>query len=134
MGSQRSITPRKTPTAPGPPGSRKVTRDGRPLAPPSVALTPTGTIWLQPMTAMAIGRLADCDIVLDDPLVSRLHAFIIVGVDRVELEDVPSRNGTYLNGARISKAELLRSGDRIVIGTTEISVFQEYTAGHSDRS
>src|SRR5687768_13774609 len=122
MAAQRSITPRKTPTVPGPPGSGKFTRDGGLLVPPATALTPAGTIWLKPLTALAIGRLAECDIVLDDPLVSRLHAFIIVGVDRIEIEDVPSRNGTYLNGTRITRAEVLRSGDRIVIGTTEISV------------
>lgn len=125
MRSQRSLTPQRTPPAPAPPGSRKLRRDGRVIVPPATLLLPTGTIWLKPMTALAVGRLAACDIVLDDPLVSRLHAFILVGVDRVELEDVPNRNGTYLNGERLTGTEILRSGDRIVIGTSEISVFSE---------
>jgi len=125
MASQRSLTPQKTPPVPSPPGSRKLKRDGRVVVPPATLLLPTGTVWLSPMTALAIGRRADCDIVLDDPLVSRLHAFIVAGIDRVELEDVPSRNGTYLNGERLTGTEVLRSGDRIVIGTTEISGFSE---------
>jgi pSer/pThr/pTyr-binding forkhead associated (FHA) protein len=41
----------------------------------------------------------------------------------VVLEDLGSTNGVYLNGVRVNKRDRLHAGDRIVIGTTELSVF-----------
>lgn len=74
---------------------------------------------------MEIGRAADVDWQLPDPqkLISSIHAEIVFERGVFLLRD-RSRNGTYVNGARIDGATLevqLRDGDRIAIGHYEIS-------------
>jgi len=68
----------------------------------------------------AVGRNASCQLSLDDPLVSRRHALLIVGQDRVTIEDLQSRNGVTVNGQRIEARVELRPGDRITIGSQEM--------------
>lgn len=61
-----------------------------------------------------VGRLADNDIVLADPYVSRRHCAILIHAgDGGELHDVASKNGTYLNGRRIEHPTRLNTGDEI---------------------
>lgn len=69
-----------------------------------------------------IGRSTDCQLSLDDPLVSRLHAALTVEGEEVLLEDLGSRNGVRLNGRRIERTEKLAHGDRITIGTQEMAL------------
>ncbi len=68
----------------------------------------------------AVGRNASCQLSLDDPLVSRRHALLLVGPDSVTVEDLGSRNGVVVNGERIPGRTLLRAGDRIQIGSQEM--------------
>jgi hypothetical protein len=71
-----------------------------------------------------IGRGADCQLALDDPLVSRRHACIRVDEDgTATLEDLGSRNGVLLNGVRIDKPEPLTDGDLVRIGSQDIGFF-----------
>ncbi|MGH7437310.1 MAG: FHA domain-containing protein [Polyangiaceae bacterium] len=70
-----------------------------------------------PLGATLIGRDPDCHVTLDDPLVSRKHARILVGADRVVVEDLGSRNGVLVNGLCIRRPASLRDGDRLHIGT-----------------
>jgi hypothetical protein len=70
-----------------------------------------------PLGATVVGRDPDCHVTLDDPLVSRKHARILVGADRVVVEDLDSRNGVLLNGIGIRRPTPLRDGDRLHIGT-----------------
>jgi hypothetical protein len=79
--------------------------------------------------AVLIGRNADCDIVFSDPLVSRRHARIIVSSKDVLVEDLLSANGVYVNGARVDRVQALQDGDRVLIATREISVFDPLTSG-----
>ncbi len=65
-----------------------------------------------------IGRTG-CDIVIDDDRMSRYHARILHKADGYEIEDLNSRNGTFLNNAKIAWGKLT-DGDRIRIGDTEI--------------
>jgi pSer/pThr/pTyr-binding forkhead associated (FHA) protein len=61
-----------------------------------------------------IGRLPDNDVVLQDAFVSRRHCAILVHAgDGSELHDVASKNGTFLNGNRLSGPTKLNSGDEI---------------------
>jgi hypothetical protein len=77
-------------------------------------------IAVQPGTFL-IGRGADCQLALDDPLVSRRHAAIRVAADEsAVLEDLGSRNGVFLNGVRVEKVEPLRDGDMVRIGSQDI--------------
>jgi pSer/pThr/pTyr-binding forkhead associated (FHA) protein len=90
---------------------------------PVTVITPLGDIELG-TGSMLIGRLPECDVHLQDSLVSRMHARITVQNDSVVLEDLHSANGVYVNGLRIGHSVALREGDRILIGTTEISLFE----------
>ncbi|MGF1506903.1 MAG: FHA domain-containing protein [Chloroflexi bacterium] len=63
-----------------------------------------------------IGRAPTCDIVLPEPFASLEHAAVTLRDDQWWLEDLGSRNGTYLNGDIITDRVILATGDRIVIG------------------
>jgi hypothetical protein len=64
-----------------------------------------------------LGRTEGNDLILADPKVSRRHAVIHPqGPGELWVADLGSRNGTYLNGARISSPTLLRHLDQIDIG------------------
>ena len=62
-----------------------------------------------------IGRAVDNDIVVDDPLVSRRHAVLRPTGDGLEIEDLRSHNGTFVNGRRIS-VEAVTERDMVGIG------------------
>jgi hypothetical protein len=68
-----------------------------------------------------LGRSRDCDVVVPDPNVSRVHAEIRqIGPDHI-LVDMGSTNGTEVNGHEV-KRHVLADGDVIVLGTTEVRV------------
>jgi pSer/pThr/pTyr-binding forkhead associated (FHA) protein len=67
-----------------------------------------------------IGRSPSCHVNLDDMLVSRRHARLLVGSDAVFIEDAESTNGVVVNDAPTSGATRLEEGDRISIGKTEL--------------
>ncbi|MFM7719012.1 MAG: FhaA domain-containing protein [Actinomycetota bacterium] len=69
--------------------------------------------------ALTIGRLPDCDVVLDDPAASRHHARVERTSDGFLLEDLGSTNGTLLNGEPVERA-LLEDGDLVAIGATRL--------------
>jgi hypothetical protein len=73
-----------------------------------------------PMGEFVIGRSADCQLSLDDPLVSRRHALLTVSDTGVTLEDLGSRNGVFVNGTRLSGQKLISDGDKITIGSQEM--------------
>jgi len=68
-----------------------------------------------------IGRASACNLTVEDPLVSREHARIMVYPDRAEVHDMSSRNGTQLNGKPVKGGERLRHGDRLRIGSYEFT-------------
>jgi pSer/pThr/pTyr-binding forkhead associated (FHA) protein len=69
--------------------------------------------------AIGIGRESDNTIVIaDDNYLSGHHARVSSGEGRVVVDDLSSRNGTYLNGTRISEPRTVKVGDRIQIGYT----------------
>jgi pSer/pThr/pTyr-binding forkhead associated (FHA) protein len=86
-------------------------------------ITPVSELELREGSLLA-GRLPECDVMIDDGLVSRMHARISVRDDSVVVEDLHSTNGVYVNGTRITHSALLREGDRLLLGTTEISLFE----------
>ena len=70
--------------------------------------------------ALTIGRDAEAGIQILDRSASRFHAEIFPVGGMFFVRDLESKNGTYINDERLGDEELLREGDIIKIGTTEI--------------
>jgi hypothetical protein len=68
---------------------------------------------------LVIGRLPECDVVLNDSNVSRRHAELRRSGDGVFLTDLGSTNGTRVNGAPI-REQILASGDEVSVGSTKL--------------
>jgi len=66
-----------------------------------------------------MGRMAQSEFILTDTNVSRVHAWIAYEQHRHVLYDAESRNGSFVNGVRIT-AQRLRDGDEIRLGTTAL--------------
>ena len=73
-----------------------------------------------PMGQFLIGRTSDCQLSLDDPLVSRRHAVLSVQPDGVFIEDLGSRNGVFHNGAKVEGRARVGDGDTVRIGSQEL--------------
>jgi len=69
-----------------------------------------------------VGRHPDCDIPVDHPDASRHHAQIVFVNNVPYLEDLHSRNGTFLNGERIQGRKRLYHGDRIRVSEVVFEV------------
>jgi hypothetical protein len=64
-----------------------------------------------------IGRLPDNDICIDDRYISRRHCVLLVHAwGGCDLHDTASRNGTFVNGVRVTRPVRLTSGDSIQLG------------------
>ena len=74
---------------------------------------------------IVLGRHPDCDVTIDVGAVSRQHAQIHSTGNVFELEDLKSRNGTFLNGQEIDKRMVLHDGDLIRICDVEFSFHAE---------
>lgn len=79
----------------------------------------SGRQYLLTATKTVIGRGSDCDIVIDDPGVSRRHLEIDITPKGVVARDLDSTNGTYVEGHLVPAATLL-DGNTITIGRTRI--------------
>jgi hypothetical protein len=77
-----------------------------------------------PMGTFFIGRGVDCQLSLDDAMVSRRHAALRIYAGSAIIEDLGSRNGVFLNGVRIDKSEPLHDGDQIRIGSHDLSFYE----------
>ncbi|MEI9950956.1 MAG: FHA domain-containing protein [Pseudomonadota bacterium] len=71
---------------------------------------------------IVIGRSSNCHLVLDDGLVSRRHAQIIVSEDWARVEDFGSANGVFVNSKRVNGSEPLKAGDQLQIGNQQFAV------------
>jgi DNA-binding winged helix-turn-helix (wHTH) protein len=69
-----------------------------------------------PPGAHVIGRAPDARVTVPASNVSRHHARIVVTADGATIEDLGSRNGTFVGGGRISAATVLKNDDRIAVG------------------
>ncbi len=76
-----------------------------------------------PIGEFLIGRSAECQLALDDPLVSRKHAAFHVRKDGVTVEDLGSRNGVLLNGTRVEGPHAVTEDDRVTIGGQDLRVY-----------
>jgi serine phosphatase RsbU (regulator of sigma subunit) len=69
---------------------------------------------------LRIGRLPESEIYLDEPVVSRRHADIYKSDASYYVKDMGSRNGTLVNGERISQPTEISPGDTVGIGNSQI--------------
>lgn len=74
-----------------------------------------GTRWTLDREEIILGRSPECDYVIPDRQVSRQHARISKHYDGYRIEDLNSKNGTYVNGVSIKEPALLQDGDVIQI-------------------
>jgi pSer/pThr/pTyr-binding forkhead associated (FHA) protein len=68
---------------------------------------------------LVVGRSSSCHLVLEDSMVSRRHAELIVGEDSVTVRDLGSVNGLYVNARRVEGSQRLKEGDTLQIGQRE---------------
>jgi hypothetical protein len=75
-----------------------------------------------PAGEFVVGRSAECQLSVDDPLVSRRHALFKVSRDVVSVEDLGSRNGVVVNGVKIDSSRDLGDSDKITIGSQDMTL------------
>jgi pSer/pThr/pTyr-binding forkhead associated (FHA) protein len=79
------------------------------------------TFRILPGSIKTIGRAARADFVVDAALVSRLHCRLTAGAAELEVVDLESTNGTFVNGERKDRSKL-KAGDRLGVGRVELLI------------
>jgi pSer/pThr/pTyr-binding forkhead associated (FHA) protein len=79
------------------------------------------TFRILPGAIKTIGRAPRADFRVDAALVSRVHCRLTAGAADLEVVDLESTNGTFVNGARVDRA-VLKTGDRLGVGKVEFVV------------
>jgi DNA-binding winged helix-turn-helix (wHTH) protein len=75
-----------------------------------------------------LGRGGDSVAWIDDPSVSRHHAVIAINDSEVTIEDLESKNGTFVKGVRVRKRQKLSDRDQVILGRVPM-VFRLYRDG-----
>lgn len=79
------------------------------------------TFRILPGSIKTVGRAQGADFVVDAALVSRVHCRLEAGADTVQVVDLSSTNGTFVNDRRIDRATLA-AGDCLRIGRVELRI------------
>jgi pSer/pThr/pTyr-binding forkhead associated (FHA) protein len=85
---------------------------------------------------LVVGRSSSCHLVLEDSMVSRRHAELLVFEDSVTVKDLGSINGLYVNARRVEGSQRLKEGDTLQIGQREFilrSLLRETAPVSSER-
>ena len=78
----------------------------------------SGRRWLI-KSSITIGREQDCDVLIPDRQVSHYHARLSLDENSTLIEDLGSKNGTYLNGNRINENRFIEDGDIIQVALVQ---------------
>ena len=78
-----------------------------------------------------IGRSAYCTIVISDPSISREHVAIRMSTAGVQVVDLGSRNGTFVNGERITDSHPLVPGDTVILGRALLQLISSEEAART---
>jgi len=81
---------------------------------------PDTTFRLGAGAVKTVGRAPRADFIVDAALVSRLHCRITASADKLEIVDLKSTNGTFVNGKRVTKGHL-GEGDTLRVGRVELT-------------
>jgi pSer/pThr/pTyr-binding forkhead associated (FHA) protein len=76
---------------------------------------------MPPGSVKTIGRSTGAEFMVDAALVSRLHCQLSATADSLQVKDLDSTNGTFVNGKRVQTAQL-RDGDRLAVGRIELMI------------
>jgi two-component system cell cycle response regulator len=87
-----------------------------------------GTLFHLERAETVIGRSQRADVNIDDDGVSRTHARLRIDGDAVWIEDLGSRNGTFVNGIRVRTPMKLADGDKLQLGRGTILKFTYHDA------
>jgi pSer/pThr/pTyr-binding forkhead associated (FHA) protein len=79
------------------------------------------TFRVPPGAVKTIGRATGAEFIVDAPLVSRLHCQLTATASELQVKDLDSTNGTFVNGARV-QAGPLREGDTLSVGRVDLIV------------
>ena len=101
----------------------------RPLGRASCAVSTSGETLPLFEGENLVGRGAECRVRVDASEVSRLHARILVAGSEGIIEDLASKNGTYVNGLRVTGPRRLVSGDQIGLGSALLTFVAHADAG-----
>ncbi len=71
---------------------------------------------------IVLGSGPNADVRVDDPTVSQRHCALEVLADRVVIEDLQSRNGTYVGAVRVKRAEVVGENGELVVGRSSVVV------------
>lgn len=85
------------------------------------------TFRLPAGSVKTVGRSTGAEFIVDAALVSRLHCQLTATADSLHVKDLGSTNGTFVNGTRVTTAEL-KDGDRLAVGRVELIVSRTTTA------
>jgi pSer/pThr/pTyr-binding forkhead associated (FHA) protein len=87
--------------------------------------SPEQVFRILPGAMRTLGRATGADFILDAALVSRVHCRLTaLPGGQLEVRDLESTNGTFVNGARIEVAQLA-PGDRLQVGRVELVALRE---------
>ena len=79
------------------------------------------TFRILPGNIKTIGRSPGAQFIVDAALVSRLHCRLSAGATELQVDDLDSTNGTFVNGTRVTDA-ILKEGDRLGVGRVEFVI------------
>ena len=82
-----------------------------------------------------VGRARENDIIIEDPVVSKVHAELLVYGLELIVRDCGSKNGTFVDGVRVENQQGVQHGHIIRIGTLEMKAeFDDLPSQSSDES
>ncbi len=100
-------------------------RRPRPPSPESGAAGPrlvsSAGEWLLSEGSHVVGRDGDCAVRIDSVTISRRHARIVVTDGEAVVEDLGSKNGTHVNGQRVTEPVVLEDRDKIEVGSVTMT-------------
>src|SRR6185312_3936532 len=82
------------------------------------------TFRILPGNIKTIGRSTGAQFIVDAALVSRVHCRLSAGATELQVDDLDSTNGTFVNGTRVTCSKL-KEGDRLGVGQVELVVTRE---------
>jgi pSer/pThr/pTyr-binding forkhead associated (FHA) protein len=82
------------------------------------------TFRILPGNIKTIGRSSGAEFMVDAALVSRLHCRLSAGATELQVDDLDSTNGTFVNGTRVTRSTL-KEGDRLGVGRVELLICRE---------